>query len=461
MFVRNQPGREKGQILILSILAFTVVFIIGAIAVDIGLWLSERRGSQTDADFLALQGAWELLDPNATVGEVNAAVESARIGNDGEANLTLQSAPDVDLQERCVSVDVDHESAPLFFTIFGIADPEIGAHAKACAGPVSGGNLIPFQIDNDTAPCYTNEEPNYAELCPLELGAQNENPRGMLDLEAPDDFCSNDTGDGDIEDLIEWGMDGPCLINTSGVCPGAHEWVDCAATQTGNPKNVLDGTKARLARDGQCDQDGDGMDDFEETVILVAPDPGDPAQNIYSPRDCDPATDGLQMSPRLVTIIVFDEYPTDNNTPYPIVGLAGFYLAGCAGENQTVNSVDDLNRYCDDDYTTMSLPALSDLYVSAAPGSGSVGPLPVSHCPQPGHPGPHGGPNQAPCPTNSPTPTPTPSPGPATPTPTPTPAPVGSPGHAVVWGNFVTLLVAGGSPGGGGSSTTLGIYLVE
>ena len=393
MSMIRRSHNEKGQVLVLMVLAMTVVFVVGAIAVDIGLWLSERRGSQTDADFLALSGAWELLDPAATVAEVNTAVDHSLLANDGELNLTLQNPPDVDMAGRCVSVDVDHDSSAVFFSIFGLLAPEIGAHAKACAGPVSGGNLIPFEIDNDTAPCFTNEEPNFATLCPLELGAQGENPRGMLDLEAPDDFCSNDTGDGDIQQLIEFGTDGPCLINTSGSCPGAHEWIDCAATQTGNPKKVLDGTQARLERDGMCDgPDANTWDDFDETVILVAPDPDDPLQNIYSARDCDPDPDVTQISPRLVTIIVFEEYPTQNNTPYPIIGLAGFYIAGCAHESETVNSVDDLNRYCNDDYE--------------APASGA-------------------------------------------------------PGHAVVYGNFVNLTVAGGSPGGGGSSSIFGIYLVE
>ena len=131
MSVTRRSGNEKGQVLVLMVLAMTVVFVVGAIAVDIGLWLSERRGSQTDADFLALAGAWELLDPAATVAEVNTAVDHSLLANDGELNLTLQNPPVVDLAARCVSVDVDHDSSVVFFSIFGLLEPEIGAHAKA------------------------------------------------------------------------------------------------------------------------------------------------------------------------------------------------------------------------------------------------------------------------------------------------------------------------------------------
>jgi len=35
-------------VLILAVLGVTVIFLAGAIAIDIGLWLSERRGAQTD-----------------------------------------------------------------------------------------------------------------------------------------------------------------------------------------------------------------------------------------------------------------------------------------------------------------------------------------------------------------------------------------------------------------------------
>ncbi|HEY8766157.1 MAG TPA: pilus assembly protein TadG-related protein, partial [Dehalococcoidia bacterium] len=59
-------SEEHGQSLLLLVLAITVMFVIGAIVVDVGLWLSERRGSQTQADFSALAGAYELLNPAAS-----------------------------------------------------------------------------------------------------------------------------------------------------------------------------------------------------------------------------------------------------------------------------------------------------------------------------------------------------------------------------------------------------------
>src|SRR3990172_5917562 len=80
---------EGGQALILAVFLMTVVFVIGAIVVDVGLWVSERRGAQTDADFVALAGAWELLDPASDATDaVNAAMDSLT-ANDEQGNASL------------------------------------------------------------------------------------------------------------------------------------------------------------------------------------------------------------------------------------------------------------------------------------------------------------------------------------------------------------------------------------
>ena len=348
--VRQKRG-EGGQMILMMVLAMTVMFIVGAIAVDVGLWLSERRGAQTDADFVALSGAWELLDPSAAEADAVAAVNTALDANDEQLNASL-IAVDVDLEARCVAVDVGHASRPLFFAIFGVGAPDIGAHAKACAGAASGpGNLVPFQIDDNPGDCFdVNEEPIFTAMCRIELGAQGGTAgRGMLDLQAPDDFCSYSPGNGDIEELIVDAAPGICLINdpATNTCDPSNQgpWYDCVAIQTGDPKAVLDGVATRLAKDGDCDGDGDGVDDFDETVDLVF---GAGVTGIYAPHDCDPLTAGTQASPRLVTLIVLEDPPPKNpgNSGFPIVAFAGFYIAGCATETAVVVDEDDLDRYC-------------------------------------------------------------------------------------------------------------------
>src|SRR6059036_1578922 len=59
----GQTFRQRGQVLILFVMGATVIFVIGAIVVDIGLWVSERRNAQAAADLAALAAATQL-DPN-------------------------------------------------------------------------------------------------------------------------------------------------------------------------------------------------------------------------------------------------------------------------------------------------------------------------------------------------------------------------------------------------------------
>lgn len=60
MWLMGGRRRERGQALFVVVGAMTVVFVIGAIAVDIGLWLSDRRAVQSAADLAALAGAQDL-----------------------------------------------------------------------------------------------------------------------------------------------------------------------------------------------------------------------------------------------------------------------------------------------------------------------------------------------------------------------------------------------------------------
>ncbi len=256
--------------LIVMVLAITLTFVIGALAVDIGLFLRERRSAQADSDFAALAA----------------------------------NAPD---------------------------------------------NIVPFWIDNNPGPCFdANEDPIFTSMCPLKMSVQGVSPRSMLDLVAPEDYCSSSPGDGDIENLIENSAPGICLINEIDDCDPNNNgpWYDCVATQVGNPTKVIDGMAARLAKDGGCDgPDPGGVDDFFETINLNF-DSGDPLTSTYEARDCDELTPGKQMTPRLVSLIVLEERPGPGTTGYPILAFADFYFAGCASETVVVEDEDDLDRYC-------------------------------------------------------------------------------------------------------------------
>jgi hypothetical protein len=374
------------------ILIFGISMALGAVVIDYGLWASERRGGQKDADLSSLAGARELAVTNADSTDAAEAEQAASdyvdLNDIGNSSLDPESADPIVVDDSCfaefetpgsrfedrrgvpdsVRVDVDRESAPLFFQFFNIPAPDIGARAKACAGAaVAPSNLIPIEVDNDTAPCFdADETPNFAELCPLEFGAKAENPRGVIDLGVDDcesgdpfdcvsDGCSEAGGDGNLEPYLQWGAVGNCQINVDPEldCDPVQNgpWYDCVAVQTGNAKNIADGIEARISREGLCDEDGDGIDEFDESVDIID-DTGDPSTSLYAPKDCDPATPGKQISPRLVTIVVIDEDPIPGNDGYGIVAFAGFRIVGCASDKKDLNgdgvvSEEDMDEKCD------------------------------------------------------------------------------------------------------------------
>jgi len=341
----GQARGERGQMLIVfALIVVPVSFLLAAVAVDTSAWQSERRGAQKDADMAALAGALELVKPDP--GDANAAARSSLAANDEAGNGGAQPANvrNVTVDNSCfpldprndaVTVDVDHTSQTFFSSIFGLkVAPEIGAHAKACAGATEApDSIVPIETDLTTVPCFAPDgAPQFGAACPIEYGAKDGNPRGILDLQASGDYCSEASGSGDVGNLIEFGAKGTCLINTTGACDPTKNgpWYDCVAVQEGNPTTVGRAFERRIAREGACDTDGDGIEEFDEVVTLAFDSP-DPSKRIYEPRDCDPSTEALDLSPRLITIIVLKEPPdlSASNAGYPIYAFAGFYVEGC------------------------------------------------------------------------------------------------------------------------------------
>jgi hypothetical protein len=503
---------QRGQMLIIfAMLIVPVSFAVGAIAVDASMWQSERRGAQKDADLSALAGAFQLLDPNATGALAINAAEQNRKTNDEAGNasaIAITAGTDCETTgdpPNHVKVDVRHASHTFFATLFGLnIAPDIGAHACARAGSVTGmSGIVPFQIDTQTAPCYVAGKPQFGTLCGMEFGSNNDpnapNPRGLLDLDASGGHCSDAPGSGDPYAMITNGASGHCIINTKTPlsCDPIKNgpWDDCVAVQAGNTKKVLDAVKARIAREGACDTNRDGIESFDEVVRLVY-DNADLSKRIYEPIDCDPNTDGVQVSPRLITIIVLNGPPTAGNDGNPIVGFAGFYLAGCSStEGLTSDSQLTFDeKKCNvpgaqvapivssgASFVSLHLqqpcgngpnPTPCPTHTPAPPPTNTPTPTPVPPTPPPTDtPLPHGGGqcgqgNQDTC-TPTPAPTDTPLGNTETPTntpggPTPTATPHDTPGHDIVYGDFVNLIVTNGDIGDFDPNTTLtGVTLVQ
>lgn len=377
MKLRGAPGirswirrpRERGQMIILFALLFVpVTVIIGVVAVDASMWQSERRGAQKDADLAALAGAYELLEPVPVAA--NADAKAREYGDLNDESGTASVIEPILIDDTCfegrgrldsVRLNIDHDSQTFFAGAFGLSiAPEIGAHARACAGSiVSRKGLRPYGVESepiclDDGTCQPAADtdcfvakvvngvtimvPRFGAWCQLDDGSADPSTstRGLLDLSLLGDVCS-DGGRDDIVDNVLNSSGATCsvgdtVIRTGGARPGQD---------TNAMQDLLDGNGIPPVADGSdCDvefavpppgTDNAGIDDFEEVVERTdGGPPGPSADGVYALRDC--------VSPRVLDIIVIGNFATDPT----IKAFAAFYVLGCKDGRDTLTPPEDV-----------------------------------------------------------------------------------------------------------------------
>ena len=370
---RRLMGRfhsQRGQAIILFVGLFTMIAVAAAISIDFSLWFSERRGAQKDADAVALAGAFELLSQdfanpaNNDFPAIQSAAEAAvldwadRNGLPPENvhNLTVENSgcfgPSPVLDS--VSVDAEHVSTALFASIFGLAAPQIGAHARACVGSiVSATGLMPVgvQISGVDSDCWEDiagdgldiEVPLFGQECVLTFGAGETTSGEAGNLRLFNDGsleCSGQQTGGNhtyLDEIESGGANTTCHVlpswETCDSDPGG-----CVYPLTGvGSVPEMRAFQELLAGEGECDGafgDGDSYDDFLETVSAANGDPTPSPDTLFARRACS--------SPRLVSLIIMEQFDEQGNAPSPIIAFASFFISGCESGDGT-----QYDRRCD------------------------------------------------------------------------------------------------------------------
>ncbi len=393
-------SRQRGQTLLLAVLVMTVVFVIGAVVVDVGLWVSERRGAYKDADATSLAGAQAFLgDLNNSGGAFSDAVRWAVLNGVSESTIDISPTLDCSPGNSCIGVGtsncretgadrmpwveakIRHPSRSLFASIFSIAAPDIGALARACVGsPRSHLNLSPFGVqtgfippvgtpetgaecDNDTdddvdgvvndgcplSGCTepvpgdpSRTRPVYGSVCILKTGAQDQvsGQRGQLTL---GNIQCDQRSSSTLRHDFHYGTLAECAIGQE------------VNTGTGNILGLLQGLNDRLNEEGRCDSlfytGHPGYDDFDEVFNLVGAAPGDPivpsADAVFVENPCSiTSADGDHVhtyNPRVLDLVLIDQLEQSEQTA-TITGFAGFYPIGCYDDSiarQTAQAIED------------------------------------------------------------------------------------------------------------------------
>jgi len=374
---------ERGQAIVLFVGLFTVILFVGLITVDFSLWYSERRGAQKDADFVAMAGVYELLEESSSAcSSASAKADEWAIDNDIDpaddihnfgcetlnfptnygAEPACSDLPNEPGRPNTVHLDVDHETPALFVTLFGIADPEVGAHACARAGSLTSGTGIrPWVVPRSTSPCFDEDDgdydgdgnvteriPLFGETCVFRNespssavgsvrlgGCPNPGPSPCPDAD-PDDITCGPTGGGanTYQENIVNGSPAECTIG------------DVINSQPGLATGPTFGAlEDLLAGEGECDDENgsppDGIDQFEESFVATNGSTSAPGPDVtFSPNGC--------TTPRAIHIIIFDEFTGNGQQDHPILGFAAFFLEQCeVRQSETSEVIVAIYEDCD------------------------------------------------------------------------------------------------------------------
>jgi hypothetical protein len=301
-----RPATQRGQTLIMFVLAATVLLGFTAMAIDIGLFYEDRRHLQNAADAAALAGVSELpTDPSAAVSR---AVEWASKHGIDAANVKTEVRT-TQYPNDTMYVETSGTFSWVFGRVLGQTTSAVSADAAAQVGSLAGGNdLMPWAIVIGDSACLDASGVQIPGAdCSVKVGAGSSITGwyGALDLDA------NGGGSHEYE---------------SNIIDGTAETVYCAVGQTDPECETTDvyalsgnkvggtghGIEDRLASEptAGCDTNGNGTDDFDEVFAKNVS--GTPAYTVACPD-----------SPRLIIVPIV----TLNGDPIKSVTIHGWALA--------------------------------------------------------------------------------------------------------------------------------------
>jgi hypothetical protein len=217
--------------------------------------------------------------------------------------------------------------------------------------PIEGRGLLPLgvQVTGPNTDCFEPdpddptgpELPQFGEFCQIAFaGADLQSGEGGF-LRLFDDSgrtCSapNTGGGGNLlgDEIAQGGARTTCYVAPAGAScddvPDDWPYGDVVnycvwpKTQTFN-NPTQDSFTDLIAGEGECDAeygtDANPYDDWLEVVEATNGDPSPSPDTTFARRDC--------TSPRLVDLVIIEQFDVSGNQPRPIIAFASFYIYSC------------------------------------------------------------------------------------------------------------------------------------
>ncbi|WP_418791040.1 pilus assembly protein TadG-related protein [Phosphitispora sp. TUW77] len=281
---------EKGQVIVILALAFTVLLGFVGLAVDTGVMYLEHNRLVRAADAAALAGAQEL-PANPSLAEEMAGEYAAMNGIEPE-QLSINISDD----NKSISVSADKTVNLVFAKVFGFDSRQVSTEVSASVAAVKSlRGAVPFSVMEQVF--------NYGDPYVLKEGASGSTSDGArwCGWFGALDFTGGGGGAHEYEDMIVQGFSGKISIG------------DIIYIEPGNMAGpTADGVQQRI-------------DSCTHTPSCT--------WNNHDP-DC----------PRVIYVPIVEEYSgSGGNRQVKVVGFAAFFLEGV--ENHEGNNGDVVGRF--------------------------------------------------------------------------------------------------------------------
>ncbi len=260
---QTQHLSDGGQSLVLLVFALAALMGFTAMAVDVGLLFEDRRHLQNTSDAMALAGVSEL--PLNPIGAKAAARHWAKTNGVSDSQIVTMDVRSTYVLNDTLYVQLGTDFEWFFARALGLTSDVVTADAAAVVGSISGaqGHTMPWALLLGDSPCLDNDGHALLNVsCSVKVGHDSliMGWRGALD------FDGIGGGSAEYKDNI---VDG--TTDTTYCIDGTYapEPPECQSSQV----DGLDGNKVgptdsaidvRLAVGPSCDDNANGMDDFDE-----------------------------------------------------------------------------------------------------------------------------------------------------------------------------------------------------
>jgi len=351
--------QESGQALVLAAASMVVILGMAAMAIDVGMFLQERRDLQNAADAAALAGAQEL--PYAPAGAVADATAWAEQNGIAVGELEGVTVSTTYATDDTITVQVKRDVPWVFARVLGRGSDTVRADASARVGsPAWADNVMPWALKESVQLDIT-----YGEEVTLKYSAGDKESGGNCNNAVDDDGdtlvndgcpangasesgaqCDNsadDDGDNEVNDgcpaggtsgnygLLDLGGGEGCNAYRDNIVSGADVTVNSLVPS--EPGNCVGPTEQGLEdRLNACSAE---CESFEQ-VFLADGDGWRFASDI-----CNPWEEEGQGSTRLVLVPVISDADA-GKSEVEVLRLALVFLTNDANDNicKTGNACD-------------------------------------------------------------------------------------------------------------------------